>query len=96
MSWTISVPAVPASEFEAAVDRAVATGEDSSEHAAQIEVAKEMAKRVHRSGALGHGGSVGVTLSGHANAHHEARAGFANDHLSINLYRNPPEPTPEK
>ena len=91
MSWSCSVPATPGPQFAEAVEAAPVNGfSDNAELAPQVReqvaLAKQIAKDVFVSGAVGvPERAYRATLNGHANPAHEPVDGYVNDCITVTV-----------
>lgn len=105
MSWSVGVPATPATEFAAAVEAATApeyfgAGEDQealkvAQHE-QIAAAKRAALAIWRSGVVGATDDPSVYLAASLSGHANAGLG-GNDAVNVSVYQTyPPRPEPPR
>lgn len=95
MSWSLSTPIVPASELEAEVNGLEIPdyfGKDDEQQAMkaamveQLEAAKVAVVGLFRSGSVGDDTYYyKVSMSGHANPHHQTKPGWSNDFVTISI-----------
>jgi hypothetical protein len=92
MTWSVRIEKTPAAEFNTAVD-ALALGDSDDadvareEAQAQLAAAKEAAKTIMASGALGTEGEFIARLSGHAEPGHVLRPGSSQDFVNLIIQR---------
>lgn len=96
MSWSVRIPTTPVADFGEVVDAAEPDtfgGGLKHEVAEQLVAAREAAKALLASGAIGDPTHVAATLAGHANDDHQITEGYTNDHIDVSIYHVTP-PTP--
>lgn len=79
MSWSTYTAGLPA-DIDARLDALEPPGEGTVEREDQVKAAKEAAKALIASGAVGIGEGFGVSLSGHSNPSHKG-----NDLVSLSV-----------
>lgn len=93
MSWsTAPVKPVDFEHINEVIDAAMITGAQHEEHHEQFAAAKEAAKALIASGALGDGTDGRlfiVSLNGHANPGHQPTPGWANDMITVSVRSEP-------
>lgn len=89
MSWNLSFVVEsdqdPGEAFDTAYEKSKETGNTfSDETREQLDCARAVVEQIVDSGAFGNDKKrFQVTLSGHANEHHEPKKGWANDTISV-------------
>lgn len=84
MSWSCGRIVTSAEELEGLHPPGERLTDEAEE---QIGVAVEAAKTIIRSGAVGTGKKLSVSISGHANPNHEPLERYANDAITVSIYQ---------
>jgi hypothetical protein len=101
MSWTLNATVAGTDDVLVgdAIDKAVAALEVqyaesdytlTDESKAQIAAGKEAAIAIVKSGAVGQGVPLSISLSGHSNPNHAPVAGYANDSIQVAIWQTEP------
>lgn len=93
MSWSSTpIEPVDVDHIKAAIDAAECHGNATPEHRAQLEAAKEVAKRLIFMSALGpadDGRVFIVSMNGHANPGYQPVPGWANEMVNVSVRSEP-------
>jgi hypothetical protein len=97
MSWSVRIEKTPAAKFNAAIDALELSDSSGADFAreeaqAQLDTAKEAAKTIMASGAVGTEGEFIARLSGHAEPGHAApghalRSDYSQEFINIIIQR---------
>jgi hypothetical protein len=103
MSWMVTIPATLRDQFLEKLQTTDPPGTNAEEPmkheiAEQLVAAREAAREILASGAIGIPDYVQATLSGHANDNHRSSAGWANDVVTVTIScaTPPTEPVDEE
>lgn len=81
MSWSVYGTALTVDKI-ADLTPQYELGDEGQE---QLELGRDVARRIIDSGAVGEGEKFNITLSGHANPGHQPREGWATDMVSVSV-----------
>lgn len=84
MSWSTYTVGLP-TDIDARIDALEPPGEGTTEREEQVKAAKEAAKALLASGAVGAGEAFIVSLNGHANPEHKPAQGSGSDTVSAGI-----------